>query len=363
MNNSRLPMPSFWAGKRVLVTGNTGFKGSWLTLWLNQMGAQVVGLSIDIPTDISLWKLAKVSDLVEDLRVDTRDFKAVAAVFDAHLPEIVFHMAAQASVLPSYEDPIETFSTNVMGTVNVLEAARISESVKAIVNVTSDKCYENREWPWAYRETEAMGGFDPYSCSKGCAELITNAYRSSFMHSSVKEGPNIALGSVRAGNAIGGGDWTPNRIITDSMIALVAGRKINVRNPAAIRPWQHVLDPLAGYMVLAEELSENGDNVAEAWNFGPAEQDAREVQYIADRLVFLWGNNAAWETISTDYKHETQFLKVDSSKSRARLGWKPRLNLDTALEWIVYWYKELHSGRTARELTLEQISNYHDGKI
>jgi len=355
-------MPSFWAGKRVLVTGNTGFKGSWLTLWLNQMGAQVVGLSIDIPSDISLWKLAEISDLVEDLRFDIRDFKAVYAVFDAHRPEIVFHMAAQASVLPSYEDPIGTFSTNVMGTVNVLEAARLTESVKAIVNVTSDKCYENREWPWAYRETEAMGGFDPYSCSKGCAELITNAYRSSFMSSSIK-GQNIALGSVRAGNAIGGGDWTPNRIISDSMIALVAGNKIKIRNPMAIRPWQHVLDPLAGYMVLAEELTENGDNVAEAWNFGPAEQDAKEVRYIADRLVSLWGNGAVWTTVSTDFKHEAHLLKVDASKSRARLGWKPRLDLDTALKWIVNWYKGLDAGRSARELTLEQISNYHVGKI
>lgn len=348
----------FWNGKSVLLTGHTGFKGSWLSLWLQAMGAKVIGFALAPPTQPNLFEIAQVEKGMPSIMGDVRNLSALRAVLVDHEPEIVIHMAAQALVRLSYSDPVETYSTNVMGSVNLLEAVRQTRGVKAVVNVTSDKCYENREWGWGYRENEPMGGFDPYSNSKGCAELVTAAYRNSFFPAERYEEHGVILASARAGNVIGGGDWATDRLIPDIMRAIAKGDPVLIRNPHAIRPWQHVLEPLSGYLVLAQSLYEGNTDHAEGWNFGPADEDARSVGWIVDKMTSTWGNGASWVWEGGNHPHEAQHLKLDCSKARARLGWRPRWGLEKALEAIVEWHRALCEGRDMRELTLRQIQNY-----
>jgi CDP-glucose 4,6-dehydratase len=347
--------PGFWSSRRVLVTGHTGFKGAWLSLWLERMGADVTGLAAGVPTTPSLHELARIGEGVRSVEADVRDHDAVAAAVLAHRPEVVIHMAAQPLVRRSFRDPRATYETNVMGTVNVLEAVRRSDDVRAVVNVTSDKCYENREWEWAYREDEPKGGHDPYSSSKGCAELVAAAYRRSFFAPD-SDGPRLA--SARAGNVIGGGDWGEDRLVPDLMRAALAGEPVEIRNPGAIRPWQHVLNPLSGYLLLAERLWDSAD-VDEGWNFGPAEEDARPVSWIAERIASLWPDELRLEIAPAgDGLHEARYLKLDSARARARLGWRPRWDLSDALASIVAWYEALRAGEDMREVTLGQIEAF-----
>jgi CDP-glucose 4,6-dehydratase len=350
------PNGAFWSGRRVLVLGHTGFKGAWLSLWLHRMGASVCGLSLPPPTEPSLFALADLARLVPTTFGDIRDLDAVRSAMRECQPHVVFHLAAQALVRRSYRDPIETYATNVMGTAHVLEAIRSVPSVRAVVVVTSDKCYENREWLWAYRETEAMGGHDPYSSSKGCAELVISAYRRSFF--AQPDGPVVGIASARAGNVIGGGDWAEDRLLPDCMRALCNGRCIEIRNPRAIRPWQHVLEPLCGYLRLAECLDADADGFGDAWNFGPADEDARPVAWIVERVVERWGDGAAWSLASDDTPHEATWLKVDASRARMRLGWAPRLILPDSLDWTVTWHRRLHAGEAAGALAAEQLDRY-----
>jgi len=349
----------FWRGKRVLLTGHTGFKGSWLSLWLQSMDAQVVGYALAPPTEPSLFEVAGVGAGMTSVIGDILDLEHLRSVFAEHKPEIVIHMAAQPLVRYSYAEPVETYSTNVMGTVNLLEAVRGTPGVKAVVNVTTDKCYENREWAWGYRENEAMGGYDPYSSSKGCAELVTAAYRNSFFNSAtfnVKH--STAIASARAGNVIGGGDWAEDRLIPDIMRAITQGRSVTIRNPHAIRPWQHVLEPLSGYLKLAQKLYEEGAAYAEGWNFGPNDEDAKPVQWIVEQLTQSWGEGASWLLDGGEHPHEAHYLKLDCSKAKGRLDWHPRWHLDEALKRIVDWQKQYLYGRDMRAVTIEQIDLY-----
>jgi CDP-glucose 4,6-dehydratase len=346
------PYRDFWDGRRVLVLGNTGFKGSWLSLWLHRMGARVAGLALPRPpTQPSLFALAGLEALIPTTHGDIRDLDAVRRAMSEWQPEIVFHLAAQPLVRRSYRQPVETFATNVMGTVHVLEAARGVPSVRGVVVVTSDKCYENRDWDWAYRETEAMGGHDPYSSSKGCAELVAAAYRRSFFS---------GIATARAGNVIGGGDWAEDRLLPDCIRALTVGEPIAIRQPAAVRPWQHVLEPLCGYLLLAERLCEDAGGFGEAWNFGPADEDARPVGWIASFVVEQWGGQARWDAAIGITPHESAALKVDASRARARLGWAPRLHLAEALDWTIAWHRRLGAGAAALELCDEQIGRYSE---
>ncbi len=343
----------FWRGKRVFLTGHTGFKGSWLALWLQSLGAEVHGLALEPPTEPNLYTVARVGDgMANSVIADIRDGAMLAASLRAAKPEIIFHLAAQALVRYSYTQPVETYAINVMGTVNLLEAVRAMPGVRAVVNVTSDKCYENREWVWGYREHEPMGGHDPYSSSKGCAELVTTAYRRSFFDKA-----GVALASARAGNVIGGGDWAVDRLIPDFLRAADAGETLKVRSPHAIRPWQHVLEPLYGYLMLAEHLYLEGDKAAEPWNFGPADEDARPVRWIVERLAAMRGG-VSWECDSAFQTHEAHYLKLDSSKARARLGWRPRWRLETALTQTLEWHKAWRRGMDMRAPTLTQIAGY-----
>jgi CDP-glucose 4,6-dehydratase len=349
----------FWRGKRVLLTGHTGFKGSWLSLWLQSMGAQVVGFALAPPTTPSLFEVACVEKGMTSIIGDIRDLAQLRSVFAEYQPEIVIHMAAQPLVRYSYIEPVETYSTNVMGVVNLLEAVRSTPSVKAVVNVTTDKCYENREWAWGYRENEAMGGYDPYSSSKGCAELVTAAYRNSYFHSSTfNDKHSTAIASARAGNVIGGGDWAEDRLIPDIMRAIMEGRPVSIRNPHAIRPWQHVLEPLSGYLLLAQKLYEDGAAYAEGWNFGPNDEDAKPVQWIVERLTQSWGEGASWLLDGGEHPHEAHYLKLDCSKAKGLLSWHPRWHLDEALVKIVDWHQAYRDEKDMREITLQQISAY-----
>lgn len=350
--------PAFWHGKRILLTGNTGFKGSWLSLWLQSMGAHVVGYALAPPTHPSLFEVAGVGKGMTSVIGDIRDLAKLQAVFADHRPEIVIHMAAQALVRSSYQNPVETYSTNVMGTVHLLEAVRNTPGVKAVVNVTTDKCYENREWNWGYRENEPMGGFDPYSNSKGCAELVSSAYRSSFFNASHHAQHGVALATARAGNVIGGGDWALDRLIPDILGAFEQGRMVDIRHPHAIRPWQHVLEPLRGYLTLAERLFEEGPGFAEGWNFGPNDEDARPVAWIVEQMAALWGSDAQWRIDAGAHPHEATYLKLDISKARSRLAWHPALRLDAALALIIDWSKQRLAGADMRQLTLAQIHTY-----
>jgi CDP-glucose 4,6-dehydratase len=354
--------PTFWSGKSVLLTGHTGFKGSWLSLWLQSMGAKVIGFALAPPSDPSLFVTAKVAEGMISIEGDIRDYSVLAEVFEKFQPEIVIHMAAQALVRYSYVNPVETYAANVMGTVHLLEAARQVDSVRAIVNITSDKCYENREWVWGYRENEAMGGYDPYSSSKGCAELVASAYRSSFFNPQDYVHHRVALASARAGNVIGGGDWADDRLIPDIMRAIVQGKPVSIRNPHAIRPWQHVLEPLSGYLQLAQKLYQDGVVYAEGWNFGPNEVDAKPVQWIVDRLTEAWGEGASWVLDDGNHPHEAHYLKLDCSKARSRLNWQPRWHLEEALKAIVDWQRAHQAGQEMRMVTLQQISAYNAGR-
>jgi len=347
--------PDFWKGKRVLLTGHTGFKGSWLSLWLQRLGAEVVGYALEPPTDPSLYEIADVERCMHSIIADIRDLEHLRQAFDAHTPEIVIHMAAQALVRDSYTDPVGTYATNVMGTVHVLEAARRTPSIRVILNVTSDKCYENREWVWGYREQDPMGGYDPYSSSKGCAEIVTAAYRRSFYNDST------AVASARAGNVIGGGDWAKDRLVPDAIHAFMSNTPFRVRNPNAQRPWQHVLEPLSGYLKLCEMLWEEGLDHAEAWNFGPREEDTKQVSHVATILAEQWGNGATWEVDGADHPHEAYHLKLDCSKAAARLDWRPRWNLDQALAATMDWYRAFGRDKeNMRDFTLKQVMAYEE---
>jgi CDP-glucose 4,6-dehydratase len=350
--------PQFWRGKRVFLTGHTGFKGSWMSLWLQSLGAEVTGFALAPPTTPSLFVEANVADGMHSVIGDIRNLESLQAAMRACRPEVVIHMAAQPLVRYSYVNPVETYATNVMGTVHLLESVRHCPGIRAVVNITTDKCYENREWAWGYRENEPLGGYDPYSNSKGCAELVTASYRSSFFNAEKYGEHGVALASVRAGNVIGGGDWAADRLIPDALAAFEAGRPVVVRNPDSIRPWQHVLEPLRGYLMLAEQLSLHGTTFAEPWNFGPNDEDARPVSWIVNRLVEAWGEGASWELDGRAHPHEAHYLKLDISKARGQLDWQPRLRLADALSMITDWAKRRRQGEDVQALTLEQIQHY-----
>jgi CDP-glucose 4,6-dehydratase len=346
--------PGFWSRRRVLITGHSGFKGSWLALWLQSLGASVIGFSSGLPTQPSLNDLARVGESIDTIDGDIRDGESVAQAVAKSRPDVIVHMAAQPLVRRSFVEPRETYATNVMGTVNLLDAVRRhGDGVRAVVVVTTDKCYENREWEWGYREDEPMGGHDPYSNSKGCAELVTSAYRNSFF--SDADGPRIA--SARAGNVIGGGDWGEDRLVPDIMRAALAGEPARVRNPNSIRPWQHALNPLSGYLLLAQSLFDSSAS-ATGWNFGPSEQDARPVGWIVEQLAQLWPSELRWTLDEGPHPHEAHYLKLDSSRARLRLGWRPPVSLDQALASIVEWYQALSDGADMRAVTLAQIDSF-----
>ena len=348
----------FWRDRRVLVTGHTGFKGAWLALWLDRLGARVTGFALPATTSPNLFTLAALDRRIDSELGDVRDPAAVDAVIARSRAEVVFHLAAQSLVRRSYVDPVGTYATNVMGTAHVLDAARRAPGLRAIVVITSDKCYENREWHWPYREDEAMGGHDPYSSSKGCAELVTAAWRRSFFSSDGARA--IGVGSARAGNVIGGGDWAEDRLVPDCMRAFASGQPVVLRRPDAVRPWQHVLEPLSGYLALAERLAGDPASFGEAWNFGPAADDTRPVAWVVDRLSEFWGDGARWEPDPGTHPHEAGLLQVDASKARARLGWTPRLSLTEGLRWTVDWYRRFEAGEDAAALTLDQIDRFED---
>ncbi|PWV42078.1 CDP-glucose 4,6-dehydratase [Achromobacter xylosoxidans] len=353
--------PSFWSGKRVLVSGHTGFKGGWLSLWLTELGAEVTGFALPPCTEPALFDNLGLAGRMKSVIGDVRDPAAVLRTFQEARPEIVIHMAAQPLVRYSYTNPVETYATNVLGLVNVYEAIRQTPDVRAVVNVTSDKCYENREWEWGYRENEAMGGYDPYSSSKGCAEIVTAAYRRSYFQMAGVSGNSVALGSGRAGNVIGGGDWSQDRLIPDILRAFLQRRPARIRNPNSIRPWQHVLEPLRGYLVLAQRLYECGQEYADGWNFGPSESDARPVQWIVERMSALWGDQASWSVDVGPHDHEARYLKLDCSKAAMRLGWRPHWSLEESLERIVAWHREAQHGGPMVDFTLGQIRDYQAG--
>ena len=348
----------FWAGKRVFLTGHTGFKGGWLTLWLKSLGAEVTALSLSPETTPNLYTRARVDHGIASILGDIRDPVLVRRAMSDARPEIVIHMAAQPLVRYSYANPLETYATNVMGTVHVLEAVRHLPGVKAAIVVSSDKCYENHEWVWGYRENDRLGGHDPYSNSKACTELVASAYRQSYFSRASYITHGVALASARAGNVIGGGDWSEDRLIPDVIRAMERAQSVVIRNQAAIRPWQHVLEPLSGYLLLAERLYTEGFSYAEAWNFGPNEADARPVRWIVERLTARWGGGATWMPDKNAQPHEAQLLKLDCSKARGRLGWHPRWSLSTTIDKVVEWYRAAQSNADMREFTLGQIEAY-----
>jgi CDP-glucose 4,6-dehydratase len=347
--------PAFWRGRAVLVTGHTGFKGGWLCWWLKQLGAEVTGLALDPPGAPSLYEGTALAQAIDSRRGDVRDPAAVAAAFEQRRPEIVFHLAAQALVRRSYREPVETFATNVLGTVNCLEAARACASVRALVVVTSDKCYRERGPGAAHAESDPLGGRDPYAASKACAEIATGAYRESFFTPRAR---GALVASARAGNVIGGGDWAEDRLVPDLMRAFAGGRAAAIRNPGATRPWQHVLDALHGYLILGERLHAGERDAAAAWNFGPGGESVRAVSWVADGLVRRWGGAAAWTHAREESVAEAEELRLDSARARERLGWRPQLALEEALDWVVEWHKADLPGADARDLTLRQIERF-----
>ncbi len=352
--------PNFWKGKHVFLTGHTGFKGGWLSVWLSGMGAKVFGYALAPNTMPSFFDVVGVADLLEQNHIaDIRDLAPLQLAMKQANPDVLIHMAAQPLVRYSYDNPLETFSTNVMGTANVLEAAREIEQLKAIVVVTTDKCYENQEWVWGYRENEPLGGADPYSSSKACAELVTSAYRQSFFSENIATSTSsAALASARAGNVIGGGDWSLDRLIPDALAAFKAGKPLIVRNPLATRPWQHVLEPLAGYLLLAQALFEKGSAFASAWNFGPRDEGTQTVERVIDLLSTAWGNNLGWQQDLHTQPHEAHLLRLDYSKARQELGWSPKWSLAQSLEKIVQWHKALEAGNDMKAISVEQIKQY-----
>lgn len=351
-------MVTFWRGRRVFLTGHTGFKGGWLALWLANAGAAVRGYALDPSTQPSFFETAGIANAIEDVRGNLLDRPSLEASLREFSPEVVFHLAAQPLVRYSYADPLGTYATNIMGTAYVLEAVRKTPSVRAVVCITTDKCYENREWVWPYREADALGGHDPYSSSKACAEIVSAAYRSSF-YSVEKPGEHrVALATARAGNVIGGGDWSEDRLIPDLIRGFQAGRPVLIRNPKAIRPWQHVLEPVRGYLQLAERLLAGNSDAESAFNFGPVAEDAWPVDQIANHLVAAWGQGASWTRDDSSSVHEARLLRLDSSKARTQLDWKPRLDIDSALRWTVDWYRACHTGHDMNAFTLKQINDY-----
>ena len=354
---------TFWQGKTVLITGHTGFKGGWFSLWLQYLGAKVIGYALPAPTNPSLFEIARVGEAMTSIQGDVRDFEHIKSVVTEHRPQIIVHMAAQSLVRHSYENPVETYATNVMGTVNLLEAVRTAGNgnVKAVINITSDKCYENREWVWGYRENEPMGGHDPYSNSKGCSELVTAAYRNSFFNPVDFQRHGVAVASARAGNVIGGGDWAKDRLMPDILRAIQSGVPARIRNPNALRPWQHVLEPLSGYLLLAQKLWNEGPAYSESWNFGPNEDDAKPVSWIADNLAQTWGNGASWVQDDGERPHEAHYLRLDCTKAKTRLGWQPVWCIDKALRAIVDWHQAFQPNQNMQdmqEVTLNQIKHY-----
>jgi CDP-glucose 4,6-dehydratase len=350
---------TFWQGKRVFLTGHTGFKGGWLALWLQEMGATVTGFALAPSTTPSLFEVGSVARGMTSIIGDIRDLAALTAAMAQARPDIVLHLAAQPLVRYSYDAPVETFATNVMGTVHLLEAMRSCGGIKACVVVSSDKCYENREWAWGYRENEAMGGYDPYSASKGCTELVTAAYRNSYFNPARYAEHGLALGSGRAGNVIGGGDWAADRLVPDLLGAFERREVAIIRNPGAIRPWQHVLEPLSGYLVLAQRLYEEGAQFAEGWNFGPADADAQPVSWIAERMTQCWADGAQYRIeANAAAPHEAHYLKLDCSKARADLSWTPRWSLARALEEVVGWHREFLAGSDMRQVCIDQIARF-----
>lgn len=353
----RLSYDTFWRSKRVLITGYTGFKGSWLSLWLNSMGAQVYGLALE-PKRGCLFERANLGDYVDGVFADIRDFDSVASNLLSFEPEIIFHLAAQPLIRDAYKNPVKTFHTNVIGTAHVLEAARKVGSVKSIINVTTDKCYQNNEWLWGYREEDRLGGRDPYSASKACVEILSNAYSKSFF-----EPTGICQATVRAGNVIGGGDFAIDRLIPDLLIALETNSPLRVRFPDAVRPWQHVLEPLAGYILLAERLYNGQQDFVGAWNFGPVDQDCRTVAWLIDEFCTHWGSKPDVEILASEIMHEATMLKLDSSKARALLGWQPKWSLPEALRKIVDWHKSQQVGDNLTDLCLRQIAEYNNQTV
>jgi CDP-glucose 4,6-dehydratase len=350
---------AFWRGKRVFITGHTGFKGSWLSLWLQKLGAEVYGYSKAPPTEPNLYSVADVAvGMAGETIGDIRDIEQLIAALRRARPDIVVHMAAETIVLRCLDDPIETFSTNVLGTATLLQAVRSADSVRAVIAVTSDKCYENREWYWGYRETDSLGGSDPYSASKAAAELVITAMRQSYFNRS-----GIGIASVRAGNVIGGGDWAQHRLIPDLMRALMAGRPCVIRNPDFVRPWQHVLEPLSGYLKLAEALWRDAQRFGGAWNFGPLEENAKPVAWIADRLGSLWQSARPWVLADDPIGHETSYLKLDISKSRKLLGWRPVWSLDVTLQRIVDWFEAYQDGARMQDCVAMQIEQFRVDSI
>ncbi len=352
--NTGIVYPKFWKDKKVFLTGHTGFKGSWLSLWLQTMGANVKGYSLEVSTKPALFVLADVANGMESEIGDIRDLEQLTQSMVSFSPDILIHLAAQPLVRLSYQEPVDTYTTNVIGTVNVLEAARKCSNLKAIVSVTTDKCYENKEWEWGYRENEPMGGHDPYSSSKGCAELVTSAYRRSFFSS----GDTASLASARAGNVIGGGDWAEDRLIPDILKAFEKSEPVIIRNPLSTRPWQHVLEPLSGYLVLAQELFLNGDEFAEGWNFGPKDEDCKPVSWILDKMVTYWGYSASWSLNKNNNPHEASFLKLDCSKALNRLKWEPRLNLNETIKLIVDWHQAYTENKNMKDQCLKEINTF-----
>lgn len=352
---------AFWAGRRVLITGHTGFKGSWLTLLLKKLGAEIAGLALPPDATPNLFELAAVADGIDHRVGDITSLPAVEAAFAAHRPEIVLHLAAQSLVQESYRDPVGTYATNVLGTVHVLDTVRRCPSVRAVVVVSSDKCYDNREWVWAYRETDRLGGHDPYSNSKACSELVTDAYRRSFFHASSVQAPQTGIATARAGNVIGGGDWASDRLVPDLLRAFEKGEPAIVRRPHAVRPWQHVLVPLAGYLLLAEQLFHSPQRYSGAWNFGPLTDDMRPVEQIAAALSAALGEDASFEVhAEAGAPHEAGLLLLDADKARRELRWNSALDLDEALAWVAQWHRERAAGRGVREITLDQIERYEE---
>ena len=354
---------SFWKDKRVFITGVTGFKGSWLAIWLTSLGAKVYGYALDPPTVPSLFVLSDLKDKIKFTNGDVRDIEALRQSVVECQPDIVFHLAAQPIVRQSYEEPILTYETNVIGTAKLLEVVRTCTSVKAVVLITTDKCYDNKEWVWGYREIDPLGGYDPYSSSKACAELVISGYRSSFFNpQDYGNEHHVAIASARAGNVIGGGDWAKDRIVPDTIKALINGQTVVVRNPNAIRPWQHVLEPLCGYMMLAEKLYSDGPSYGEAWNFGPNSSDEQPVEYLVKSLCNLWPKPGAQYRIESGLKnvHEAAYLKLDCSKSRQRLGWQPVWDIEEALQMTVAWFENFLENRDSYELCIEQVTEYEE---
>lgn len=357
----------FWYGKKVLVTGHTGFKGSWLCLLLHSLGAKVTGYSLRPPTSPSLFELCRIDQLIPTRYADIRDMDVLQSTILEVEPEIIIHMAAQPLVRASYLKPVETYEMNVMGTVHLLEAVRNAINkgipIKAVVNVTTDKCYENKEWYWGYRENDAFGGYDPYSSSKACSELVTDAYRKSFFHMDDYETHGVGIATARAGNVIGGGDWAVDRLIPDCIKTLLRGEKIKIRNPYAIRPWQHVLDPLSGYLLLAEKLYSDGKEYSEGWNFGPDDDGGKNVEWVVNHLCSKWGEGAAYEIENGNHLHEARQLRLDCSKAKFKLGWYPKWNTECAIDKVIEWTQAYQSNSDLMAVSMKQIDEYRNTTI